>query len=346
MPTAVEFKAEPADVQPPTLDVAQRGLRESRLSVEIDGIASIAPETAAVRAPFERLVVLDVESDRGVAEIALPLQVTVGDRGVQLAGTGYYFDLLIDTSTAPGVISWRLESGGSDARSRLAVLHFLQVLRGGGPLVAKDPDAGVLTMMRVEGEAPDPELDMEQEIYRAVVLVEEWSGYRFVLPQEIGSADLRVLWNVRSTILGRALAVTFTSEVRATVAAEPDWRQADEIRIEEPYSVRLFGADVFLGTLQYRIPVTPVRADPDKSGGLRVTYEPSREPVEVPLSSPRPDSDERASAVVRGAIPLANSAIGNTERQMFAREYLAEIRSELPRDGELRGQIRRRWPRP
>jgi hypothetical protein len=119
-PTAVEFKAEPADVQPPTLDATRWGLRESRLSVKVDGIASIAPEMAALRAPFERLVVLDVESDRGVAQIELPLQVTVGDRGVILAGTTYYLDLLIDTSTAPGVISWRLEPGGSDARSRLA----------------------------------------------------------------------------------------------------------------------------------------------------------------------------------------------------------------------------------
>ena len=181
-------------------------------------------------------------------------------------------------------------------------------------------------------------------MYRSIVLVEQWSGYRFRLPDRISQAVAARVWEVAWMIHDRALTVAFLSDIKATITEPANWRAACELRFIEPYVERLFGVEVSLGRLDYRVPVHPSSAITTRHGALRVTYRPEPTPVTVLLEPPRADSEQRVAEIEAGEIPIPASVEPDPEKLARARALLGELRSEAPPDLELRRQLRRQSP--
>jgi hypothetical protein len=238
---------------PPALPAARIDAGSVRASVE--STAGLASQLAEHREPVDR-VVLEAETTLGTAEIELPLAVQAGSQsGIRATGTAYHLDLEIASYGAEAEVAWRLHPGGSDARSRLAVLNLLHVIHGSEPLVVRDPQLGAIQLLRLAAKPPPETLVAENRFYRAIVLVEEWSGYRLRLPERIPRQDAERLWETQWTIRARGADVQFISDIAASAPADIDWRQTTEVGFVDPYTEPFFGTDVFLGGLDYRVPV-------------------------------------------------------------------------------------------
>jgi hypothetical protein len=311
----------------------------------VESTAELAPQLAEYREPADRRVVLEAETTLGTAEIELPLAIEAGSQGgTRATGTAYHLDLEIASHGAEADIAWRLHPGGSDARSRLVVLNLLNVLHGSGPLVVRDPEFGAIQLLRLAAKAPPEALVAENHFYRAIVLVEEWSGYRLRLPERIPHQDAERLWETSWTVHARGAAVQFISGIAASAPADIDWRQTTEVGFLDPYTERFFGTDVLLGGLDYHVPVRPLAAGRESADRLRVTYRPLTELVEARLQPPRPDSEDRVQRIENGEIPRPEPVRADPERLATARELLAELRQDVPSDTDLRRALQREWP--
>ena len=260
----------PGAVEPRHVSSAGRTLT---LASRDASIASLAPFEAEQRRG-ELRVVLDVETDEGAAELELPLRVSRHDPEAStwwLRGTAYRLSLDIELREDGGSIGWRLDPGGRDASARALVLDLLIALSGTGVVVFRDPDFGALAMLRLSAQPVDPSIREERAFLTQVLLIEVWSGVRLPLPDQPDDEELRSVAQFAEWIRLRRLRGRFTSTITAVTADRVE--RCDELVLPSIERFKVFGIDVPLGRVRFRVRVRVVESHRNDDGTWTTMFE-------------------------------------------------------------------------
>lgn len=323
--------------------------REPR-ELRVDAVEPSLPELGRFEAAQrygEPRVVADVETDAGRSEIELPLRVReLADGRTEVAGQAYRLWLAFRLGGGDTEVHWSLEPGGQDAAGRAAIVDFLIASSGRGTMVLKDPDAGAIASIPLDGGHMEPSLVEERAFLTHVLVVEAWSGTRLLLPDEPSGSDLHILAELRGWIEAPVFDARFIGEITAIVNKPPEG--ADRLVLHEHWWPLLFGMPVRMGRFDYDVPVRYDGTRRLDDGRLQATFSPTgdgRNPAR--LSPPRPSSTVEAAFAAANGLPgrpAHDDASARAERLRRAQALVEAWGLDDPEDDRAREEIRRRWP--
>jgi hypothetical protein len=331
-----EIEPEHPDVEPRMVEFRAREAKSTTADLAIAPLG--LADAAAAR--FETLVTIDVETDRGSAQLPVPMRVELG----QATGTLYHLTIVFHLGEDPS-IDWHLEAGGHDATSRAAVLDLLIAMSGSGSLVLWSEGRDALMRVDLAASPLDESIFAEREFLTDVLIVEAWSGQRLSLPEVPDDRSARALAEMLHWIRTREMRVRFTSAITG-FATEPT-AVADELRLKEDFEYQLFGVWVRLGRLNYRVPVK-VRSVERDGNRWRIDFEPQVEWLTAKISPPRRASVGAVQEIEKGRLPKpreSRSTIARSKAQERAKKLLAEWDEDQgPVEDTIRDEVRRNWP--
>lgn len=315
-------------------------------STDVD-VAPLGLPTAEHRSEYR--VRVDVETDRGQAELELPLRVErTGDNGgatYRVSGTQYRLTLTFELAYKQGQVHWHLESGGRDAAGRAAVLDFLVAMSGTGSLVLWDPDHGALARMSLSRNVLDDALLDERRFLTDVLAIEAWSGRKLPVPDVVDDEQGELVATMAHWIRQRKMRIRFTGEI--TGLATTPLQDDVELRLHEFVEYKIFGVRVRLGRLNYRVRVTVVDSRPEREL-WRTRFRATENWLTATITPPRgPTSYREVLAVDAGGIPRRAAPKRTSRREAARKSALESVESwhlDDPQDDVIRDEIRRQWP--
>jgi hypothetical protein len=168
----------------------------------------------------------------------------------------------------------------SPIRRQLAGARFLEAVRRGGELVVIDRGGTERPQLQLvqEAEETPPQDRAFIALLEDLALIEDRSGAKFSLPEEISADDVRHIADIAALIRDGSRSITWSNATMTVL--EPGvakLREGGVMRMEETISTVILGLEVELGVLRRDIPeyefveATPV-VDPE--GSFRVTIKP------------------------------------------------------------------------
>lgn len=317
--------------------------------------SAASPQLTSVGAPTmalfddRRRLTLATETDRGHAELQMPLRPIAGDGGAALRVLGSAYRLTLELAfdaRGDGRYRWTLDPGGADAAGRARVVDFLIALGGDGVLTVTDADVGFVGQAHLRPVAEDPALRRERAFLTDVMLIEAWAGVRLPLPEQPDPESLDEMAHVVTWCRERRVRMR-VSGISALVDRElPPGLVPDPFPLREPATSSLFGIALELGTWHVRVPVELIGGSPE-GDRWRARFRPLREAVVARLDPRSPAVLTHASEIESGHLPTPV-----VPRDTAARTRAVDVAKELVESWDLHGaamerlrdELRRRWP--
>lgn len=298
-------------------------------------------------------VQLSVEGAWGGSRITAPTEVYDLPEGQLLRAVFYTLTLAIGRDGIHEVLRWWLEPGGDDATLRADALDFLSGLHRGGILsMIGAMDGRKIATVRLEPKEFDPELAEAHPFLTNVATLEEWSGVRLPVPEEVGVQEATDIARAVAIVMARQLPLTVAEELSVVLRNEVAASEFDELRLPRNFTETLLRTPVPLGSCLLAVGVVPIAREPAGEGLLRVRCrlandQPRR--VQAHLYPPPTRSRVLRRTLVAGS-PLPPRP-DDLLRQLDAvrLDQLGELleqweEHEGPVDAELLERVRKQWP--
>jgi len=304
--------------------------------------------------PFdERRVELLIAGQWGGSTLPAPAQIFhIGDRSL-LRAVYYTLTVVIGERAGETAIRWWLEPGGDDATWRTDALDFLEALHKPGLLAARDA-ASLQELFRAPllgGESFDSELANARDFLQQVAVLEEWSGSKIPVPEEVSAERATDIARASAIVHARQVPLVIGEELTVTLA-NATIESFDELRLPRQFSAEILGVDVSLGETILSVAVDPVAVDVLDEGVTRVRCRlADSQPRETQVHLYPPSTRHRLvrRTLVAGApVPPRPDLIGlrlDTGHLASAERYLTErdsARGLIPK--ELLAEIEEKWP--
>jgi hypothetical protein len=191
---------------------------------------------------------LSVEGDWGGARLTAPSEVYRAAPGELVRSVFYTLTVAVGRARGETALRWWLEPGGDDATLRTDALDFLAGLHRGGVLSAIDAPTGTKVLALPLEEQPfDEDLEHARHFLEQVATLEEWSGSRIPLPDEVNAEEATAIARAVAIVHARQIPLALGEELTLTIrATEPV--ELDEVRLPRELVETVLGARVPLGT--------------------------------------------------------------------------------------------------
>lgn len=267
----------------PPFFASQTGRRMSGATVQLKSVEDDRPQRPVPE--WRAQIRMTTGSDSASLHVRLRQAETApeGWDGA-LAGQhrGVSVTALFRRTSAGGEIRFDLKHApdGSPVREQLAGMQFLEAVRRGGTMTITDRGKAQRPSMQMD--KPPSEIPPDARALLALLsdlsIIEEGTGAKFVLPDEISAKQVRHIAEVAALIREGERSVTW-SDANVTVLepALATLREGGVLRTEGTASTVILGLEVELGVVQQHMPayevvdVTPLQ---DQDGTFRVHLKP------------------------------------------------------------------------
>ncbi|MCA1697979.1 MAG: hypothetical protein LC790_03375 [Actinobacteria bacterium] len=216
-------------------------------------------------------VQLSVEGSWGGSRLTAPAEVYDLPEGQLLRVVFYTLAVAIGRDGAHETLRWWLEPGGDDATLRADALDFLAGLHRGGVLsVLNVLDGRQIATVALEAQDFDPDLEQSQLFLNQVATLEEWSGARLPMPEEVDAGQATDIARAVAIVMARQVPLAVEEELTVTVREGEDVVEIDELRLPRHFTETLLGVDVPLGSILLSVGVIPVAHELAAEGLVRI----------------------------------------------------------------------------
>lgn len=294
-----------------------------------------------------------ISNERGGVALPMPAQVFKLEQGDLLRCVYYSLTLAIGVTTEHLIVRWWLEPGGDDATLRTDALDLLVALHQAGWLTVTDiPSGRRVGRTRIEPSEPlDLELRDAHQFLERVAILEEWSGRRIPVPEQVDAEQATEIARAEAIVLARQIPLRVGRELSVTVpsATSPHF---DELWLPRSFAVTVLGVEVPLGDATLSVAVQPVGMEPagsDRSRVHCVLAEGQLDQLLVHLEPPATRSRILRRTLVAGApVPPRPELLAeriDLDRLELAKRFLGDLERELgPVPAELMAEIEAEWP--